>query len=51
MNPSNGKILVEMILAPCGALLVANVHNTAFPDTKKHSCSHTAMAQAHCSSG
>ena len=43
-NPNNSKTLAEMILAPCGAPLVANVHNTAFVDANKHSCSHTAMA-------
>ena len=39
-----------MISEPCGALLIANVHNTAFADTNKHSCSYIAMVQVHCSS-
>ena len=50
INPNNSETLEEVISAPCGALLFANVHNIAFADANKHSCIHTAMAQAHCSS-
>ena len=39
-----------MVSALYGALLIANVHNTAFSVANKHSFSHTAMAQVHFSS-